>query len=75
MTADHWYDGDGEQGERSDVEARLGFDLAIGFAFALDYDDRFQAWLLVVVLQLADVVENGDCLGLDAAVVLSTVVS
>ena len=53
MTADHRSQGVGEQGERGDVEARLGFDLAIGFPFALDHDDRLQARPLVVVLQQA----------------------
>ena len=68
MTADHRSQGVGERGERGDVEARLGFDLAIGFPFALDHDDRLQARPLVVVLQPADVVEDGDRPGLDAAV-------
>jgi len=36
---------------------------------ALDHDDRLQARPLMVVLQPADVVENRDRPGLDAAVV------
>ena len=69
MTADHRSHSVGEQGQRGDVEARLGLCLAIGFAFALDHDDRLQAGPLVAVLQPADVVENSDRPGLDAAVV------
>ena len=69
MTADHRSHSVGEQGQRGDVEARLGLRLAIGFAFALDHDDRLQARPLVAVLQPADVVEDGDRPGLDAAVV------
>jgi hypothetical protein len=59
----------GEEGERGDVEPRLGFDLAVDFPFALDHDDRLQTRPLVVDLQPADVVENSDRPGLDAAVV------
>ena len=69
VTADHRSQGVGEEGERGDVEPRLGFDLAVGFPFALDHDDRLQARPLVVVLKPRDVMENGDRPGLDAAVV------
>ena len=69
MAADHRSHSVGEQGQRGDVEARLGLCLAIGFAFALDHDDRLQARPLVAVLQPVDIVENSDRPGLDAAVV------
>ena len=49
MTADHRSQGVGDEGERGDVEAGLGFEFAIGFPFALDHDDRLQARPLVVV--------------------------
>ncbi len=62
----------GGQGERGDVEARLGLgpaDPAGHLAAALDHDDGLQAGPAVAVLEPCDVVDDGDGAGLDAAVI------
>ena len=69
VIADEGADVDGHEGQRGDIEAAFALDLVAGLAGALDDDEARQAGPLVTLLQPADVVNDGDGAGLDAAVV------
>lgn len=56
------------QGQRGNVVARLGGDLAVDLAKAFNHDDNGQAGPVVALTQPFDIVGNRDGLCLDTAV-------